>query len=123
MNPNKRKGLQYEELARDYLLNQGLTLHLQNFQCRFGEIDLIMLDGDIICFVEVKYRKNSAFGGAISAISTTKKKKIIITAQFFISKNSGLAHNAMRFDAILLQHSPAQEPVKINWIQNAFYAE
>ena len=68
MNLNKSKGLQYEELARDYLLNQGLTLHLQNYHCRFGEIDLIMLDKETLVFIEVRFRQNEDYGSSIETV-------------------------------------------------------
>ena len=56
MNWNKRKGLQYESLAKKHLLKQGLTLFQQNYHSRFGEIDLVMLEGNTVCFIEDKYR-------------------------------------------------------------------
>ena len=123
MHKNKVSGLFYEEVAQQYLLKQGLTLVAQNYSSRFGEIDLIMLDQDSICFIEVKFRKDNRYGGAISAISTSKQQKIIKTATFFISKNPQLAHNGIRFDALLLQPGDATQETDINWIPNAFYAE
>lgn len=121
MNWNKRKGLQYESLANKHLQKQGLKLLQQNFHSRFGEIDLVMLDGNTVCFIEVKYRKSLDFGGAASAISYSKRQKIIKTAQIFMSENRKLANRAMRFDALMLQH--IDQDININWIQNAFYAE
>ena len=121
MNWNKRKGLQYESLAKKHLQKQGLTLFLQNYHSRFGEIDLVMLDGNTVCFIEVKYRKSLNFGGAASAISYSKKQKIIKTAQIFMRENQKLANRAMRFDALILQQ--IDQDISINWIQNAFYAE
>ena len=121
MNTNKRKGLHYEAQAKSYLCGQGLSLIEQNYHCRFGEIDLIMRDQDTVCFVEVKYRKNLSFGGAMNAISYQKQQKIIKTAQIFISENRKLARQAIRFDALMLQQ--IGDDISINWIQNAFYAE
>ena len=121
MNWNKRKGLQYESLAKKHLLKQGLTLFQQNYHSRFGEIDLVMLEGNTVCFIEVKYRKSQDFGGAASAISYSKRQKIIKTALIFMSENQKLANRAMRFDALMLQQ--IDQDININWIQNAFYAE
>lgn len=121
MNWNKRKGLQYESLARDHLQQQGLRLFQQNFNSRFGEIDLVMLDNNTVCFIEVKYRKSLDYGGAASAIPHSKRQKIVKTAQIFMSENQKLANRAMRFDALILQQ--IDQDISINWIQNAFYAE
>jgi len=87
MNRNKRKGLQYESLAKDHLQRQGLKLLHRNYNSRFGEIDLVMLDSDTVCFIEVKFRKSLDFGGAANAISYSKRQKIIKTAQIFMSEN------------------------------------
>ena len=62
MNWNKSKGLQYESQARDFLLQRDLTLLEQNYHSRFGEIDLIMLHQDVVCFIEVKFRNSVDFG-------------------------------------------------------------
>jgi len=121
MNWNKRKGLHYESLAKDHLQKQGLKLLQQNFHSRFGEIDLVMLEGDTVCFIEVKFRKSQDFGGAANAIPYSKKQKIIKTALIFMSENQKLANRAMRFDALILQQ--IDQDININWIKNAFYAE
>lgn len=121
MNFNKSKGLHYEEQARLYLLDQGLVTVQQNYHSRFGEIDLIMRDADILCFVEVKFRKSLDFGGAASTISYQKQQKLIKTAQIFMNQDRKNSRYAMRFDALMLQQ--IGENISIDWIQNAFYAE
>ena len=123
MNWNKRKGLHYENQAKNYLLQHGLVLLKQNYHCRFGEIDLIMLQQGVLCFIEVKYRNSVAYGGAASAISTQKQKKIAKTALFFIAENDRLKQHSMRFDALLMQQQAGNQSPDINWIQNAFYEE
>jgi len=117
MSNNLRKGLRFEDQARDYLQAHGLLLlH------RFGEIDLVMRDGDTLCFIEVKFRKSLLFGGAAASIPRLKQRKIVKTALFYISAHKHLANQAMRFDALLIQRQ-ADGANQINWIQNAFYAE
>lgn len=116
-------GQHYEALARDYLEQKGLTLLEQNYHSQFGEIDLIMFDQQILCFIEVKFRKSNAFGGAISAIPHAKQQKIIKTAQFYISSTPAIAQRAMRFDALILQLESSVSDLNIEWIQNAFYVE
>jgi putative endonuclease len=123
MNWNKSKGKQYEDQAREYLVQRGLTLLNQNYHCRFGEIDLIMLQQEVLCFIEVKFRANMGFGGAASAIPLQKQKKIVKTALFFIAQNTRFAQHAMRFDAFLIQRRASNQNHNVNWIQNAFYAE
>jgi putative endonuclease len=104
-------------------VQHGLTLLRQNYHCRFGEIDLIMLQQEVLCFIEVKYRNSMAYGGAASAIPPQKQKKIVKTALVFIAENDRLKRHSMRFDALLMQQNTDRKSNNINWIQNAFYAE
>ncbi|HSD70799.1 MAG TPA: YraN family protein, partial [Woeseiaceae bacterium] len=56
-----------EQLALDHLLRNGLDLLERNFRCRHGEIDLVMLDGETVVFVEVRFRKFSHFATAVAS--------------------------------------------------------
>jgi putative endonuclease len=123
MSSSSATGLHYEALARDYLQQQGLKLLEQNYHSRFGEIDLIMFDRKVLCFIEVKFRKNNAFGGAVSSIPRTKQQKIVKTAQCYISSRPAIAQKPMRFDALILQLESSVSDLNIEWIQSAFYAE
>lgn len=93
----------------------------QNYHSRFGEIDLVMQQADIVCFIEVKFRQSLDYGGAASSIPYQKQQKIIKTAQTFMQNNPKLINQGMRFDALILQQS--SDNIIIDWIQNAFYAE
>ena len=44
----------------------------QNFSCRGGEIDLVLLDGDTIVFAEVRYRRSRRFGSAAESVNYAK---------------------------------------------------
>ncbi|MDF2491420.1 MAG: hypothetical protein K0S77_4042, partial [Pseudomonas sp.] len=54
-----------ERQAMAFLQAQGLQLLAQNWRCRGGELDLVMLDRDTVVFVEVRYRLHADFGGAL----------------------------------------------------------
>ena len=113
------KGNITEQYAEHYLSNQGLTLIEKNFHCRRGEVDLIMRDGDTLVFVEVKYRKNSGFGGAISAISVTKQQKIKYCIAFYLHQAGLNEYNtACRIDVVALEGDIRQP--KVTWLKNAF---
>jgi len=104
-----------EQVAAQYLLQQGLKLLQTNYRCRFGEIDLILQDGETCVFAEVRLRSLAAFGGAAASIDTRKQAKLIRTAQHFLSS---LKHMPpCRFDAILMQST---DITQIEWIKNAF---
>lgn len=111
------RGAQAEQLAAQYLLQQGLKLVVQNYRSRFGEIDLIMLDGTTIVFIEVRLRRNADFGGAAASIDARKQKRIISTAQQYLASLARVP--PCRFDAVLLDDAPGGN---MQWLKNAFDA-
>ena len=108
------RGALAEEAAAEFLKGRGLRLLERNYSCRFGEIDLIMRDGHTLVFVEVRYRRNRSFGGAIESITVAKREKLLRTARHYMAATRGFP--ACRFDAVLL-NGDTQE---IEWIENAF---
>ncbi|MES2820635.1 MAG: YraN family protein [Pseudomonadota bacterium] len=108
-----------EALARTYLENQGLRLLSQNWRCRRGELDLVMLDGDTVVFVEVRYRRHTAWGGAIESIDARKRTKLVAAAQHFLQEQSRWSRHPCRFDVIAIS-APGKFPAQLNWIPNAF---
>jgi putative endonuclease len=122
MSWRQRKGLRFEDRARTYLEHRGLSLLAQNFRGRRGEIDLVMQDGDSICFVEVKYRDSLRYGGAADAIPRAKQRRIVETALLYLSMHAECSRLAPRFDALLIQGRPDGSE-DFDWIKNAFYAE
>jgi len=110
---NNSKGVKYEQQALSFLKQQGLLLVCQNFYCRFGEIDLIMVDQDTLVFIEVRYRKNQDFGGATASVTPRKQMKLIKTAKHYLSQLDNEPY--CRFDVVAI--SATTEP---QWIQDAF---
>ncbi len=113
-------GNRYENLAVEWLREQGLKLLDRNYHCLHGEIDLIMEDGDCLCFIEVKYRASKAFGGAAQAITQSKRQKLLIAAEHYLSRHPKYRNRAQRFDALLLQQADGE--IGIEWIRNAIEA-
>ena len=113
-------GQKFEQQACDYLQHQGLTLKEKNARFRVGEIDLIMLDGAQLVFVEVRYRQGQTFGGAAASVDYRKQQKLIKAAQLYLLKHFGNQPPPCRFDVIAMEDKP--QGVQINWIKNAFFA-
>lgn len=109
------KGSDAEQLAVSYLQRQRLVLIAQNYRCRFGEIDLIMRDGSVLVFIEVRMRANEQFGGAAASITPAKQAKLLRTARHYLSEIN--SEPPCRFDAVLLSGTAGQA---IEWIKNAF---
>jgi putative endonuclease len=105
-------------MALTFLRQQGLRHRCSNFRCRFGEIDLIMEDGERVVFVEVRLRRHSGFGGAAASVTPTKQRKLIQTAAIY-ANTERLGHRPMRFDIVAFD-GEAAEP---EWLQDAFQAD
>lgn len=106
-----------EQIAAQHLQRLGLTLLESNYRCRFGEIDLILRDGDTLVFAEVRLRRNARYGGAAASIDARKQHKIILAAQHYLA---GMKNPPpCRFDALLLS---ADDAASIEWLKHAFTA-
>ncbi len=72
MHHRSRLGQWGETAALQLLLRKGFVFMERNARTSFGELDLIMVDGNELVFVEVKTRQSQAFG--TPAESVTRKK-------------------------------------------------
>ena len=117
---NKRKtGSYYENLACEYLVENGAKIVSRNFRSRQGEIDIVIRDGKYLSFVEVKYRTSSRFGEPEAAVNFKKQKNICRVSDFF-RKRYGIGDDcAIRYDvvAIIVDETSA---IHIIWHKNAF---
>jgi len=112
------KGRLFEILALKFLRKQGLRKFQLNFHSRFGEIDLIAQDADVLVFIEVRYRKNRNHGDAAATVNFSKQQKIIRTAEHYLQKNGLTNKMPCRFDVIGI--SGSVDALEIQWIKNAF---
>lgn len=80
----RQTGAAYEEKAANYLISQGFRILERNFYTHFGEIDIIAEEGDALVFVEVKYRRNLTNGYPQEAVTSGKKRKIILSARYYL---------------------------------------
>jgi putative endonuclease len=107
MNPG---GAQAEDQALHFLLGQGLKLKQRNYTCRLGEIDLILLEGATLVFVEVRMRSSRSFGGAAQSITGRKRQRLLATARHYLSRQRTTP--PCRFDAVLIEHGGPPEWIK-----------
>jgi putative endonuclease len=111
--PHLIRGADAEQQAYDFLLAQGLKPVCRNFRCKQGELDLVMLDGETLVIVEVRFRQSERFGGAIASVTAKKQAKIILATQHYLSFYG--VENTVRFDVVAISGGSG-----LNWIQNAF---
>jgi putative endonuclease len=105
-----------EDRALRLLLAQGLTLVGRNFRCRVGEIDLIMRDGQVVVFVEVRYRSDHRRGSAAETVSLQKQRRFTAAARRYLQQHPAAARAPCRFDVVAITGE------QVDWLKGAFAA-
>lgn len=115
---NKRAfGMEGQQEAEKFLKGLGYKILTRNFQVRTGEIDLIVMDGVYIVFVEVKYRRGAGHGLPRESVGVAKQRRIIKTALHYIGMCE-LDNQDFRFDVVeVLAYG---QRIIVNHIENAF---
>ncbi|MDO4682169.1 MAG: YraN family protein [Lautropia sp.] len=111
----RHRGAVAEHRALDHLQQAGLCLIAANVAYKVGEIDLVMRDGNIWVFIEVRSRRSSAFGGAAASVDARKQLRIRRAAQCMLVERFGQrSWPVCRFDVVAIENG------RLEWIKNAF---
>ncbi len=122
-----------ERLAAEFLSEHGFRIVVTNFKVPVGrnskgvavtgEIDIIALDGETLCFVEVKTRRSAEFTPIITNVDRRKQRQITRTARVY-RRIFNLMNTPVRFDVVTVlmpKHSTAEiEIVKDFWREDDF---
>jgi putative endonuclease len=122
-----------EDLAAQFLVRRGFRLVCANFKVPIGrnrrgvavtgEIDLIALDGNSLCFIEVKTRSSDEFASPLAAVDLRKQRQITRTAKIY-RKIFGLQNTNFRYDVVSIvfndKKSPKIELFKGFWTESKF---
>jgi putative endonuclease len=114
---NARRGREAEDAACAWLERQGLTLLTRNFRSPWGEIDLVMQDGDGLVFVEVRLRARSDFGAPAETVNRAKQARLRATAEHYLQQARGASRKPCRFDIVAISGDPDRE---LRWLRDAF---
>lgn len=112
---NGAEGLKAEYLAAEFLKEKGYVIVEKNASFpRRGEIDIVARDGDVLVFVEVKYRSTREMGDAAEAVDHAKRRKLLRAAEAYIATRA-VIDTDIRFDIVAVRDGI------IEHIPNAFY--
>jgi putative endonuclease len=114
-NRRQKLGQWGEEQARRYLQAQGCPLVATNWRCTAGEVDLIVVDGDCLAFVEVRTRRGDAYGTPEESITATKLARMAAVAETYVYENEW--QGDWRLDVVAIQVQSGRPP-KIEWYKN-----
>ena len=112
---NVIKGKAFEDKAVAFLEEKGYEILERNSRFHHLEMDLVAKDGEMLCFIEVKGRKEHSYLSGIYAVDRGKQRRLRTWATAYLCKHGySLTETACRFDVISI------EGEKIQLIQNAF---
>jgi putative endonuclease len=106
-----------EKAAAAFLKNKGYRILQANYRVAGAEVDLVASSGDILCFVEVKTRKNCDHGAPEAFVTRPKQLKIIRAAKIF-SARKPYRGCRVRFDVVSVLRDG--ETVSCDHIESAF---
>ena len=78
-----------------------------------------MRENSVVVFVEVRYRENQRYGGALESIDPRKQQRLRTAAEHYLQRRYGASEPPCRFDVVLITGTPDGGDEQIDWIQNA----
>jgi putative endonuclease len=120
----QRIGRAAEDLIAARLATAGWEILERNARTRFGELDIVALDGRTLVFVEVKAgRENSAFGPErpVLGVDRRKQQRVRRLATAWMGERRDAPRYAgIRFDAIGVTFNRSGVPIDVEHIKSAF---
>ncbi len=117
---NIEKGKLGETLAVKHLIKLEYQIVELNYRYRkFGEIDIIAINKNELCFVEVKTRLNDNYGDPIEAVNQIKARRIKKLAEIYLQINHKEDFN-VRFDVIEVYIDKNSRRARVHLVENAF---
>jgi putative endonuclease len=111
-------GQRGEGLAIDALKRAGYEILEKNFRTPIGEIDLVGREDGMLCFVEVKWRRDPSMGHPAEAVTREKQRRLARAAEWYLARHGAFGTPA-RFDVVAILEGPGGSP-SIEIIRNAF---
>ncbi len=109
------KGSRGEELVCDRLVQRKFKIIDRNVREKIGEIDIVAMDGDTLCFIEVRTRRDTTYGHPAETITPNKQRHIRRSAEYYLIKNN-IAPCPIRFDVATIIWNSMQ----FDYFENAF---
>jgi putative endonuclease len=114
----RARGRYGEAAAEAYLRKHGYRILARNLHLRYAEIDLLALERETLCFVEVRLRTSNRFGTAAESIDARKRQRLVRAATSVMAQSELPPYRAVRFDVVCVRPGSPQPCVHL--IRDAF---
>ncbi len=100
--PRWRLGRQGERVAQAFLRSQGYRIEQTNVRYPVGEIDIVALEGETLCLIEVRSKSSNQWGSPQESIGARKRRRLIRAAEWYLSRQAPVVP-AVRFDVLTIE--------------------
>jgi putative endonuclease len=111
-----------EQLARRHLEQRGYRFVTANWRRPYGELDLIMRDGDALVFVEVKTRHGERLVTAEESLTAAQARRLLLAAQSFLAERADLSGLFWRIDLVAVTLAPSGALTRLSHIVDAVHS-
>lgn len=101
-----------ESIACRFLEKQGYNIIERNYRCRSGEIDIIAMERDTLCFVEVKTRNNFSYGPPYLSVTPQKQHQLSLVALHYLGRTRK-KFSGIRFDVVSIDNEKNTEKIEL----------
>ena len=116
MNPRQQLGHDGEAIVVKHLIKEGFIILATNYNTRFGELDIVAQNGEVVAFIEVKTRKHAYFPISMT-VNFSKQQKLLKAAKHFVMDNR-IYDSVLRFDVATIEYK--ETSYHLEYIPNAF---
>lgn len=114
-------GHQIELYIADKLRQRGFVVLEQNYTLGHLEVDIIALEGNVLCFIEVKARRKPFVLAELELlIPPSKQRNMVEVADSYCRRLKGVRYTNVRYDYALVYMPDSVTPKQVQYIRNAF---
>lgn len=119
-----RLGRRAEDIVARWLSEKGWRILARNARTRFGELDIVALDGSTLVFLEVKAGREGATAGPerpVLSVGPRKQQRIRrLAAGWMAEHRDGPRYAEIRFDVAGVSFDRDGSLTEVEHIPNAF---
>jgi putative endonuclease len=103
-------GVKGERLAIAFLTSCGWSVEAHRFKLGRHDVDLVIRQGRLVAFVEVKTRRSTSCGSGLEAVSRRKQRDIARVAAVWLLR-FGRPGDEYRFDLVAIHDADGAHPL------------